>query len=39
VYSTELKAAVILKVAKTYEVGLERRDEFGQRHTLDFMLH
>jgi hypothetical protein len=29
---------IILKVVKTHEVSLGRRDEFGQRYTLDFTL-
>ncbi|MEH2449175.1 MAG: DUF6883 domain-containing protein [Nostoc sp.] len=29
---------IILKVVKTHEVRLGRRDTFGQRYTLDFML-
>ncbi len=29
---------IILKVVKTHEVVLQRRDEFGQRYTLDFTL-
>jgi len=29
---------IILKVVKTHQVRLGRRDEFGQRYTLDFTL-
>ncbi|MFB2973800.1 DUF6883 domain-containing protein [Aerosakkonema sp. BLCC-F183] len=29
---------ILLEVVKTHEVQLGRRDEFGQRYTLDFML-
>lgn len=29
---------ILLKVVKTHEVRLGRRDEFGQRYTLDFTL-
>ncbi|UKO95851.1 DUF6883 domain-containing protein [Nostoc sp. UHCC 0870] len=29
---------IILKAAKIYEVSLNRRDQFGQRYTLDFPL-
>ena len=30
--------AILLEVVKTHEVRLGRRDEFGQRYTLDFTL-
>jgi hypothetical protein len=29
---------ILLEVVKTHEVKLGRRDEFGQRYTLDFIL-
>ncbi|BAY75243.1 hypothetical protein NIES25_16610 [Nostoc linckia NIES-25] len=37
-YCIQLKTTVIIRVVKTHEVRLARRDEFGQRYTLDFIL-